>query len=87
MHEQHPVERRLKDEARRLSAELEGGPVVIVVGGVGGSVRRTLTASSYGPGEVRLRDLLGLLEASIQIESLKHFGLFGPERGSGSSDS
>lgn len=82
MHEQHDVELRLKREAQRISAELGDAPVVVVVGGTGPEVPRTMTASTFTPSQGRLRDLLGLLEASIQIESLKHFGLLRGRRGS-----
>lgn len=33
MHEKHDIEKKLKIEASRISEELEGAPVVIVVGG------------------------------------------------------
>jgi flavin reductase (DIM6/NTAB) family NADH-FMN oxidoreductase RutF len=72
MHEQDPIELELKSEAHRLR-EKYGAPVVIVVAGSeDANVTRCMTASSFGPGKWRLRDLLGILQASIQIESLKH---------------
>jgi hypothetical protein len=71
------VEVQLEKEAKRISEQYGNAPVVIVVGGVTGSrsLTRTMTASAHigsngGPG--RLRDLLGLLQTSIQIESWKH---------------
>lgn len=74
MHEQHEIEKKLKTEAERISQELGGVPVVVVVGGAtGANVPRTMTASSIQGKDIRLRDLLGILQTSIQIESWKHF--------------
>ena len=74
MHEQHDVEINLKDEANRISEQMGGAPVVIVVGGDSdANIPRTMTASSIKGEDIRLRDLLGILQTSIQIESLKHF--------------
>jgi hypothetical protein len=73
MHEQHEIEKMLKTEARRISKKLHGAPVVIIVGGsTQADIPRTMTATYIQGGDVRLRDLLGLLQASIQIESWKH---------------
>lgn len=56
-----------------------GAPVVIIVGGdTEAEIPRTMTASSIKGKDIRLRDLLGILQTSIQIESLKHFGLLQP---------
>jgi len=75
MHEQHDIEKRLKEEANRISEEMGGAPIVIVAGGdTDANIPRTMTASSIKDKEVRLRDLLGILQTSIQIESWKHFG-------------
>jgi hypothetical protein len=75
MHEQHEIEKKLKDEANRISEQMGGAPVVIVVGGdTEANIPRTMTASSIKGKDVRLRDLLGILQTSIQIESWKHFG-------------
>jgi hypothetical protein len=72
MHEQDPIELELKSEAKKLR-EKYGAPVVIIVAGAKeAKIHRTMTASSFGKGEWRLRDLLGILQASIQIESWKH---------------
>ena len=74
MHEQHEIEKKLKSEADRISRELGGAPVAIVVGGdTDAGVPRTMTSSSINGKDVRLRDLLGILQTSIQIESWKHF--------------
>ena len=75
MHEQHDIEIQLKTEANRISEQMKGAPVVIVVGGDSeASIPRTMTASSLKGKDIRLRDLLGILQAAIQIESWKHFG-------------
>ena len=75
MHEKHDIEKRLKFEASRISEENGGAPVVIVIGGdTEANIPRTMTASSIKGKDVRLRDLLGILQTSIQIESWKHFG-------------
>ena len=75
MHEQHDIEIKLKTEANRISEQMKGAPVVIVVGGDSeASIPRTMTASSLKGKDIRLRDLLGILQAAIQIESWKHFG-------------
>jgi hypothetical protein len=76
MHERHKIEHDLKANAVQISKELNGAPVIIIVGGTGADIPRTMTASSFKPGDGRLRDLLGILETSIQIETLKHFGKF-----------
>ena len=74
MHEEHEIEKKLKIEASRLSAELGDAPVVILVGGSeAANIPRVMTASSIKGADVRLRDLLGLLQTAIQIESWKHF--------------
>ena len=75
MHEKHDIEKRLKFEASRISEEIGGAPVVIVIAGdTEANIPRTMTASSIKGKEVRLRDLLGVFQTSIQIESWKHFG-------------
>jgi hypothetical protein len=75
MHEQHDIEKKLKAEANRISEQMSGAPVVIIVGGdTEANIPRTMTASSIKGKDVRLRDLLGILQTSIQIESWKHFG-------------
>lgn len=72
MHEKTTIEKKLKIEAERISAEYGNAPVMIIVGGSkSANIRRTMTATCIKEG--RLRDLLGLLQASIQIESWKHF--------------
>jgi hypothetical protein len=82
MHETHPIEDDLRREAERISAKYGGAPTVVIVAGHKGlTVPRSMLGSSLHEGN-RLRDLLGVLEAAKQIESLKHFfvGDFGRER-------
>ena len=75
MHEQHDIEKQLKAEAIRISEQMGGAPVVIIAGGdTQANIPRTMTASSIKGKDVRLRDLLGILQTAIQIESWKHFG-------------
>ena len=77
MHEQHEIGKDIKTEASRLSERLGGAPVVIIVAGdTEANIPRTMTASSIKGKDVRLRDLLGILQTSIQIESWKHFGFW-----------
>lgn len=74
MHEEHDIEKRLKTEAQRLSGEFGGAPVVILVGGSeAANIPRVMTGSWFQGVDVRLRDLLGILQTAIQIESWKHF--------------
>ncbi len=73
MHETDPLELDLQQEAARISRQLHGAPVVIVVGGdKDADVPRTITVSAAKT-PLRLRDLLGVLQAAIQTESWKHF--------------
>lgn len=74
MHEQHKIEKELKMEADRISEKYHGAPVVVIVAGDSNAdVPRCMTSSSINGTDVRLRDLLGILQTSIQIESWKHF--------------
>jgi len=78
MHEVDDFEKDLKIEAQRLSDRFSGAPVIIIVeGDEKAGIDRTMTASAFRPGENRLRDLLGILQTSIQIETLKHFKFWG----------
>ena len=73
MHETDPLELELSAEAARLSQRLNGAPVVIVVAGdESAGIPRTMTATGSAT-SMRLRDLLGILQTAIQIESWKHF--------------
>jgi hypothetical protein len=68
------VEETLKAEATRISRKFGGAPVVVVVGGsTMTAIPRTTTASSVMGEDVLPRDLLGLLQMSIQMESWKQF--------------
>lgn len=76
MHEEHDIEKKLKGHAAEISRTLGGAPVVIVVGGDARcGIDQTMTASHIeNDGRTpRLRDLLGILQAAIQLESWKHF--------------
>ena len=78
MHEKNEIEKDLRKKAEDISSEYNGAPVVIIVGGIGeivkdkGELKRNMLGSSMH-NDYRLRDLLGILQTSIQIESLKHF--------------
>lgn len=75
MHEQHEIEKKLKIEANKISEKFGGASVAIILAGdTEANVPRTMTASSIKGKDIRLRDLLGILQTSIQIESWKHFG-------------
>ena len=61
MHEKHDIEERLKFEISRISEEIRGAPVVIVIGGdTEANIPRAMTASSIKGKDVRLCDLLGV---------------------------
>jgi hypothetical protein len=72
LHIRSEVEEELKVEADRISQRYGGAPVIVIVGGVTADPRldRTMSASANTS---RLRDMLGLLQTAIQIESWKHF--------------
>jgi hypothetical protein len=71
MHESHEIEYRLKTEAERIGRELGGVPVVVIAAGdTDAGIPRTMTGSNLTG---RLRDLLGILQTAIQIETHKHF--------------
>jgi F420-0:gamma-glutamyl ligase-like protein len=70
----HDRERELEEVAQEIS-DRYGAPVVIVMGDTDeGNVPRVMTAFA-GQDELRLRDVLGLLEASIQYEGIRHHAL------------
>jgi hypothetical protein len=67
--------RELNKKAKEISEEFNGAPVVVIIAGSKNSgIPKTITGwANLGEGrEGRLRDLLGILEASKQIESLNH---------------
>ncbi len=77
MHEIHEIEKKLHQDAQRISKRHGGAPVVIIVGGyteADTDIRRCMTASTLQG--YHLQDLLGILQTAIQIETLKHFQLF-----------
>jgi hypothetical protein len=78
------LERELDKEAQRISEKYKGAPVAIVLAGSqAAEVPRCITGFSHlGEGrEGRFRDLIGILQTSIQIETLRHFGKLGERRG------
>jgi hypothetical protein len=77
MHETSSIELELKEIAKRLSEKYGGVPIVIIAAGsTEHKIPRTMTSSYASDGTlVRLRDLLGILEASKQLETLKHMHL------------
>ena len=66
----------LHDKAGEISMLLNGAPVVIVTGG---STQRDVPATVAGwanmteERETRFRDIVGLLQSAIQIESFWHY--------------
>ena len=73
MHESHEIEFDLRKKAETISEQYDGAQVIVIVGGSkSAKIPCTMLGSSLHNGE-RLRDLLGVLEASKQIETLKHF--------------
>lgn len=73
-HMTHDRERELEEVAQEIS-DRYGAPVVIVMGdNEEGNVPRVMTAFA-AQDELSLRDVLGLLETSIQYESVRHFVL------------
>ena len=74
MHEKHRIEKQLRGEAERISASYGGAPVIVILAGSAeADVSRTMIASTLHDQGDRLRDLLGILQTAIQIETLKHF--------------
>ena len=70
-HMTHDRERELEEVAREIS-DRYGAPVVIVMGDNDEeNVPRVMTAFA-GQDELKLRDVVGLLQASIQYESIRH---------------
>lgn len=70
-------EKKMEEECENIRKKIKGKPpVIIIVGGTDGGPERTMTASAGVEGN-RLRNFLGILEASKQITTLNH--LFGRE--------
>ncbi len=73
-HMTHDRERELEEVAREISARY-GAPVAIVMGDNDeGNVPRVMTAFA-GQDELKLRDVIGILQTSIQYESIRHYAL------------
>jgi hypothetical protein len=78
------LERELDELARRISEKYEGALVAIVLAGSENvTLPRCVTGFSQ-PGEgrkSRLKDLIAILQTSIQTETLRQFGELGARRG------
>jgi len=73
-HMTHQIERELEEVAKEISHRY-GASVVIVMGDTTESdVPRVMTAFADQT-DMRLRDVLGLLQTSIQYEGIRHFAL------------
>ncbi len=73
-HMTDPIERELEEVAKEISHRY-GAPVVIVMGDTSESnVPRVMTAFA-DQNDMRLRDVLGLLQTAIQYEGVRHFAL------------
>ena len=70
------VKTEIQDLANTL-CDKYGAPVVIVVAGSGeAQVPQCLTVWKFPGEETRLRDIVGVLQTAIQIESLAHIDYF-----------
>jgi predicted TIM-barrel enzyme len=73
-HMTHAIERELEEAAKEISHRY-GAPVVIVMGDTTESdVPRVMTAFA-DQADLRLRDVVGLLQTAIQYEGIRHFAL------------
>ena len=73
-HMTHDRERELEEVAQEISARY-GAPVVIVMGDNDeGNVTRVMTAFAAQE-EMKLRDVLGILQSAIQYEGIRHHAL------------
>ena len=76
MREVAEIKQDLRQEAERISQEYDGAPVVIIVAGsaeAGVPACTTAFANLSKGRKGRLRDLLGILQTAMQIETLNHF--------------
>jgi len=74
MHEIVDMEMDLKAKAKEISGEYGGSETIIIIAGnKEAGIGRCMLGSTLILGPNRLRNLLGILETAIQIESLKHF--------------
>ncbi|MFX1534099.1 MAG: hypothetical protein ACFFDI_07690 [Promethearchaeota archaeon] len=70
------IKKEIFEEAKKLSDKYDGAPVVIIVAGSKEArVLQCLTGWAFPDKETRLRDIVGVLQTAIQIESLRHFGI------------
>ncbi len=75
---QNPIQikEEIKKEAKILSDRYQGAPVVIIIAGSKkADVGACITGRCIPDSEDRLRDLVGIMQTAIQIESFQH--LFG----------
>lgn len=73
-HMTHDRERELEEVAKEVS-DRYGAPVVIVMGDNDeGNVPRVMTAFA-GQDELKLRDIVGILQTAVEYESIRHFVL------------
>ncbi len=78
------LERELDELARRISEKYNGALVAIVLAGSENvTLPRCVTGfSHHGEGrKSRLKDLIAILQTSIQTETLRQFGDMGARRG------
>jgi len=70
------IKEEITKEAKNLSDRYQGAPVVIIVAGSKkADVGACITGRFIPDSEDRLRDLVGIMQTAIQIESFQH--LFG----------
>lgn len=71
---QSEIQSKLSAHAKAISEELNGAPVVVIAAGSrDANIGATVTEAHIPGDDVRLRDLLGILQTAIQIESMQHF--------------
>jgi hypothetical protein len=74
MFKPHGIEKELRQRTEQISETYGGAHVlVIVAGSAQANVPRCMIDSTLRQEGYRLRDLLGVLETAIQIETLRHF--------------
>jgi len=67
------IKEEIKEEAKNLSDRYQGAPVVIIVAGSKEADVGACITGRWIPGsENRLRDLVGIMQTAIQIESFDH---------------
>jgi hypothetical protein len=89
MRDSNQLEGELDLLARRISEKYEGALVAIVLAGSESvNLARCVTGFSH-PSEgrkSRLKDLIAILQKSIQTETLREFGELGVKRGAPAAD-